>query len=214
MTKTDLMRWSGLSSLLGGGLYAAGAVLHPAGEGIDAVGSPRWVPSHVVYWAAILLIQLGLVGLYARQHERAGWLGLAGFTLAFAGTTLVSGILLYAATIMPLIAAQAPAIFEQATTMPTYMAAVFVMGFGLGWVLFGMATVRAGVLPRWPGLLLIAGVLLFVVSEAAAFEAGLAHTLVTVGDLAFGIGMVWLGTALLTERTVQGVPQRRREVQA
>ena len=213
MAKTNLIRWSGLSSILGGGLYAAGAVLHPAGEGIEAVSNARWVPSHVVYWAAILLIQLGLVGLYARQHERAGWLGLSGFTLAFVGTALVGGILLYAATIMPLIAAQAPAIFGQTSAMPTYMVAVFVLGFGLGWVLFGMATVRAGVLPRWPGMLLIAGVLLFVVSETAAFEVGLAHTLVTVGDLAFGLGLMWLGTALLTEHTAQQVPQRRREVQ-
>jgi hypothetical protein len=41
--------------------------------------------------AFVLLLPLGLVGLYARQSEATGPLGLVAFVAAFAGTVLVSG---------------------------------------------------------------------------------------------------------------------------
>lgn len=200
MSTINLIRWSGLISLLAGVLYAVGAWLHPIGEDIAAVNSPSWVPAHLVYWVSVLLLQLGLVGLYARQVEQTGRLGLLGFVLAFIGTALVGSILLYVSTVLPLIASEAQAIFDQAATPPIFLLPVFVLGFGLGWVLLGLATMRAGVLPRWSGLLLIIGVTLFVVSEAVPFEATLAHVLVTVGDVIFGLGLVWIGYALWSEK--------------
>lgn len=78
--------------------------------------------------------QLGLVGLYARQVERKGRLGLVGFVLVFAGTALVGSILLVAATRIPLIAAEAQSIFEQATALSDFLVPVFVLGFGLVWI--------------------------------------------------------------------------------
>jgi hypothetical protein len=182
--------------LLAGLLYASGALLHPVGENLVAVNSGNWVISHVVYWVSVLLFQLGLVGLYAHQAEQTGWLGLVGFVLAFVGSALVGSTVLMASTLLPLIAGEAPAILEQAMTPPDFLLPVFVLGFGLGWTLFGIATMRAGVFPRWAGLLLILGVTLFMISEAAPFEAELAHLLVTFGDIIFGFGLVWLGKAL------------------
>jgi hypothetical protein len=200
MSPANLIRWSGLISLLAGVLYAAGAVLHPVGEGLSAVMNPNWVPSHLVYWVAVLLLHLGLVGLYARQVEQTGPLGLVGFVLAFVGTALVGSILLYVATVLPLIAAEAQPIFERAATPPAFLQPVFVLGFGLDWILLGAATLRAGVLPRWSGLLLIVGVTLFVLSEVAPLAVTLRHLLVTVGDILFGLGLVWIGYALWSER--------------
>ena len=86
MTTANLIRWSGLTTLLAGVLYAAGALLHPVGEDLAAVNNPNWVPAHLVYWVSVLLLHLGLVGLYARQAKQTGWLGLVGFVLAFIGT--------------------------------------------------------------------------------------------------------------------------------
>jgi hypothetical protein len=200
MSPANLIRWSGLISLLAGVLYAAGAVLHPVGEGLGAVMNPNWVPSHLVYWVAVLLLHLGLVGLYARQVEQTGPLGLVGFVLAFVGTALVGSILLYVATVLPLIAAEAQPTFERAATPPAFLQPVFVLGFGLGWILLGAATLRAGVLPRWSGLLLIVGVTLFVLPEVAPLAVTLRHLLVTAGDILFGLGLVWIGYALWSER--------------
>lgn len=200
MSTANLIRWSGLITLLAGVLYAAGALVHPVGEGLAAVAEPNWVPAHLVYWVSIILLHLGLVGLYAQQVEEAGRLGLIGFVLAFAGTALVGSIVLVAATLTPLIGTEAPGIFQQATTMPDFLAAVFVLGFGLGYVLFGVATMRAGVFPRWSGLLLIIGVTLFVISEAVPMEATVAHGLVTSGDVIFGLGLVWMGYTVWRNR--------------
>jgi hypothetical protein len=185
---------------LAGVLYAVGALLHPVGESLAAVSSPNWVPAHLVYWVSVLLLHLGLVGLYARQAEQTGRLGLVGFVLAFMGTALVGSILVFASTILPLIAAEAQAIFDRAARPPDFLLPVFILGFGLGWILLGVATMRAGMLPRWSGLLLIIGVTLFMISEAAPFEATLAHTLVTAGDILFGLGLMWIGYALWSEQ--------------
>ena len=55
-----------------------------------------------------LLLPLGLVGLYARQSEAAGLLGLVGFVVAFAGTVLVSGFVWADTFLAPELATSAP----------------------------------------------------------------------------------------------------------
>ena len=200
MSPAKLIRWSGLISLLAGVLYALGAFLHPVGEDLAAVTSPKWVPAHLVYWVSVILMQLGLVGLYARQVEKAGWLGLAGFVLAFIGTGFVESILIMVSTIMPLIGAEAPTIFDQAMTPPAFLLPVFIGGFGVGYILFGAATMRAGVLPRWSGLLLIIGVSFFMISEGPLFDRTLSHVIATIGDVVFGLGLAWAGYALWSSR--------------
>jgi hypothetical protein len=201
MSTTNLIRWSGLASVLAGVLYALAAFLHPVGEDLAAVNSSLWVPAHLVYWVSVLLMQLGLVGLYARQVEKTGWLGLVGFVLAFIGTAVVGTILFMVSTMIPLIAAEAPAIFDQAMTPPPiFSLLVFILGFGLGYILFGVASMRARVFSRWTGLFLIIGVSFFMVSEAPLFDRTLSHMIVTIGDVVFGLGFAWMGYTLWSEK--------------
>ncbi len=200
MSTAKLIRWSGLISILAGGLYALGALLHPVGEDLNAYLSPNWVPAHQVYWVSAKLMLFGLLGLYARQVEETGWLGLVGFVLAFIGTVLVSGIFAMASTVVHLVAVQAPALFDQAVTPPTFAVLVLVLGYILGYVLFGIATTRAGVFPRGSGLLLIIGSVMFFISESVSLNASLSHVIVTIGDVIFGASFVWMGFALWSEK--------------
>ncbi len=200
MSTARLIRWSGLISILAGVLYALGALLHPVGEDLDAYLSPKWVPAHQVYWISAMLMLFGLVGLYARQVEKTGWLGLVGFVLAFIGTVVVNGIFVMASTVVHLVAVQAPALFDQAVTPPTFGVLVLVLGYILGYALFGIATMRAGVLPRGSGLLLIIGSVMFLISESAPLNASLSHLIVTIGDVIFGASFVWMGFALWSEK--------------
>ncbi len=200
MSTANLIRWSGLISILAGVLYALAAILHPVGEDIAAYTSPNWVTAHLVYWVSAILMLFGLVGLYARQVEKTRWLGLVGFVLAFIGTVFVSSIFFMVSTVIPLIAAETPALFDQAATPPTGAVLVVVLGFSLGYILFSVATMRAGVLPRWSGLLLIIGVSFFMISEAPLFDRTLSHVIVTVGDVVFGLGLAWMGYALWSEK--------------
>jgi hypothetical protein len=55
---------------------------------------------------------LGIAGLYARQAEEAGWLGLVGFLLFSLWLVLVPGFTFFEAFILPLLAADAPAFME------------------------------------------------------------------------------------------------------
>jgi hypothetical protein len=200
MSTAKLIRWSGLMSILAGVLYALGALLHPVGEDLDAYLSPNWVPAHQVYWVAAILMLFGLVGLYARQVEETGWLGLVGFGLAFIGTVLVSGIFAVASTVIHLVAVESPALFDQAVTPPAYGVIVLVLGYILGYVLFGIATTRAGVFPRGSGILLVIGSVMFFVSESVPLSASLSHLVVTIGDVIFGASFVWMGFALWSEK--------------
>jgi hypothetical protein len=200
MSTAKLIRWSGLISILAGVLYALGALLHPVGENLAAYSSPKWVPAHQVYWASAMLMLFGLVGLYARQVEKTGLLGLVGFVLAFIGTILVNSIFFMVSTVIHLVAVQAPALFDQAAAPPTFGVLILVLGFILGYILFGIATMRAGVLPRWSGLLLIIGSAMFMISEAVPLNASLSHLIVTIGDVIFGAGFVWMGFALWSEQ--------------
>lgn len=199
MSKANLIRFSGLISLSGGALYAVAALLHPVGEDLAAANSRNWVPAHLVFWVSMTLILLSLMGLYARQREETGWLGLVSFVLSFIGTALVGGLLLMVATIIPSIAAEAPTLFALAMTPPTLALVVIFLGYGLGFILFGIATMRAGVLPRWSGLLLITGVMLSLL-EGSPIDQTLLHAILTFGRVLFGLALAWMGYALWSEK--------------
>ena len=64
----------------------------------------------------------------------------------------------------------------------------------LGGLLFGIATVRARVLPRWPAMLLA---LAAIITPAAAL---LPHAIQRYAAIPMGIALIWLGYALWSER--------------
>jgi hypothetical protein len=180
-------------------LYATGALFHPVGEDLAAVLNPRWVPSHLIYWFAAILMVVALGGVYARQAKECGLLGLIGLVLALAGTSAVCGIFLLVSTAIPLIATEAPSLLERAMTPPPWGMPVVILGFALGYILFGLATARAGVLPRAAGVAIVVGMALFVVSEGPLFGRVISHALVTIGDVLFGLGFAWMGYAVWSE---------------
>src|SRR5713101_6516260 len=91
MSTAKLIRWSGLLLILAGITLAVHYGTHPPGETAQYALYPLWVPSHWLGGIAYLLIPLGLVGLYGRQSEKAGLLGLVGFIVTFVGCTLAAG---------------------------------------------------------------------------------------------------------------------------
>src|SRR5574337_1248291 len=164
MSTAKLVRWSGLSCILAGVLYALGTLIHPDGEDVAAVLRPTWIPAHALEGVSAIFLLFGLIGLYGRQVEKTGKLGLTGFILAFIGSVLLAWEEISAATLSPLLAAKAPTLIEESAKSLSGVALVFglllIVGFVLGFLLFGIATYRADVLPRWSSLLLIIGIVL------------------------------------------------------
>ncbi len=75
--------------------------------------------------------------------------------------------------------------------------------FALGGILLGIAVMRAGILPRWAGLLLLIGA---VLNLASIFLGGIVGT---VAFVLFAVAFGWIGYALTTEsraEAVQSVP--------
>ncbi len=194
MSPSKLTRWSGAVTVLAGVVYLLSRLLHPPGLDAAAVLNSPWMAIHTGLMLGALLLLFGLVGMYAHQRERAGTLGLVGFVVAFLGTGLYVGFMYYEAYIWPVLAIEAPVLLEETGPLfagPTFLAITLTFtSFLLGWVLLGIATMRAGVLPRWGALLVIIGAV--PISLVPFFP----FVIVTIGGVVFGGGIIWLGYAV------------------
>ena len=206
VTPAALIRLAGLSAVLAGLGFIIVGLFHPVNVPV-AVTTATWANVHIVAMAMALLGMVGMTGLYARQAEKIGWLGLAGYGLFSLWLALVLSFSLVEAFILPGLATESPAfvagflgMFSGATSavdlgaMPVLWDLSGVL-FILGPLLFGIATFRARILPR----------------GAAALQA-VAALLVPVGGLVLppeyeplvmvpvGLALAWLGYALFAEQ--------------
>lgn len=157
MSSQKLIRWSGLATILGGALWTAGAVLtasKPRGcIGDECVFRPMREGGPLdatLFLLAVLLLAVGVAGLVIRARDagrfgRSGKIGLVASAIGVA---------------MLIISSLVQAVFfgDDFPLMP-----YFVIPGGLalvaGFLLLGLAILRARVLPRWAAALLIVGAL-------------------------------------------------------
>jgi hypothetical protein len=177
----------------------------------DAVQSGRFVAVNGMFLAIILTSLLALVGFAAKQSKGAGRLGMAGGVLAFLGTALFIGPGVFTAFMLPALAASEATRLLLANDGPLLggpMGGVFAAGgitFAVGYVLFGVATARAGVLPRAAGWMLVVSSPILGLSPLMPLWARAA------GSTVWGAAILWLGftlwrsTEFLAERTARAV---------
>lgn len=152
---------------------------------------------YVVALLAMFALLLALTGIYLRQAEAAGRLGLAGFLAAFLGTLLVAGDWWFESFVAPRIAAVAPEVMTGAITGSLLVGAAATFGlFALGWTLFGIATVRARVYPRPAAMLLVIGGIVGILAGSTPYQVPLA------------IAVGWIGYSLTrSERVAAPTPE-------
>lgn len=215
-TASNLIRWAGLSAVVGGSLFVGIQAIHPP-MSLSSVTTDTWAFVHYLGVAMCLLILLGIAGIYARQVEKAGWLGLTGF-LSFGVMWVVTAAFQFVeAFVLPLLATDAPKFVEGFLGLPSGSPSEVSLGilpvvwsltsvlYLLGGVLLGIATFRAGILPRWAGAALAVGTV-----APVAFSL-LPHEFVRIAALPVGLALAWLGYALWSERrapAAQLVPTR------
>lgn len=199
MSPTKLIRWSGGALIVAGLLMATSLALHPDETDPNALVNPLWGPTHLALGVGFLISLLGLMGVHARQVQRAGALGLTGFVVVFASTAaLIGPVLVVEGIIVPGLAQSDIAEAALAPTGPVFGRQLlpFFMGtiyaFGIGSVLFGIAIIRAGVLPRWAAAALI------VATPLLAFTPPLPAIFLAIGGALLGVAYVWLGYAVLS----------------
>jgi hypothetical protein len=149
---------------------------------------------YVLALLAVYALLLALTGLYLRQAESAGKLGLIGYLVAFLGTLLVAGDWWFESFIAPQIAAVAPQVMTGAITGSMVVGAAATFGlFALGWTLFGVATFRANVYPRPAAVLLIIGGVVGILALSTPYQVPLA------------IAVGWIGYSLTRSQPAEAL---------
>ena len=147
---------------------------------------------HTSSLLSMLLFVLSITGVYTAQHQQSGGLGLVAFVLSFIG-----GLIIFATNLITVAGekgisgAQAVIDFYDRTLS---LSMISVSGFLGGLFLLGLATVRAGVLPRWTGIVLSIGAALVFVGFVAL------DPLTLFGFLLIGAALAWMGYVLWSSK--------------
>jgi hypothetical protein len=212
ITISTLMRLAGLSAMMAGLCFIVIGMFHPVNVPAS-VTTATWVNVHIFATALGFFGLFGMAGLYARQAEKSGWLGLAGFLLFSVWMTLVTGFSFVEAFILPRLATESPAFVAGILGMFSSIPSEIDLGvlpalwnisgplYIFGPLLFGIATFRAGVLPRWAGALLVLGAVLIPVGAVVPPE------LQPKIMIPVGLALAWMGYALFSERREKALEQ-------
>src|SRR5437762_103808 len=218
LTGSNLIRGAGLSAIVAGSIFAIVGLIHPP-QIVSSVTTSMWTFVHLLTIVMAFFGLLGIAGIYARQVEKAGWMGLAGCLLLSLWFVLVTGFTFFEAFILPLLASDSPKFAESflgiftgsggessvgtLATLWTLLGVIYI----LGGVLFGIATFRAAILSRWAGALLGLGA-----ASSPAFGL-LPQSFAPLAAVPVALGLAWLGYSLSSERREpdsQRVPARER----
>jgi len=154
-------------------------------EGNLATSLNHWFNAGTVaYFAGFVVLVFALIGVHGQQAARAGRFGTFGFAAALLGTIMLGGDLWFETFAVPWLADEAPNAFDTDPTIVLALGAVAsYLLFAAGWVLYGIATLRA----HAPVAISIA----IIVGGALGYQALLSPWAVPLG-LSVGSLGVWL----------------------
>ncbi len=190
MTRSPLARVAGPIALGAGvllllqQLVMASFLDHAAIEATMA--NPLFVPAAVLYFIAFCGLLVALVAVYARESEEAGVFGAVAFLAALVGTMFLAGDLWFEAFAVPWLGDVAPASLHLAGGTLMLGAFASYILFAVGWIAFGLASLRARVFPMPISVAIVVGGLIGFQGALPPFAIPLA---LAVGAL--GAWMVW-----------------------
>lgn len=188
------VRWSGWLMIVGAILLGI-AIFMASFNPFGSQSSSAHLQELFLFFSAILLL-LSLPAMYAEQASAAGWMGIAGHALLQTGILL---LVVTSSTTLRFPSFQPPASAENAVD--------FFLGISLtlGLLITAIATLWAGIFPRWAGILLLAATagffFAFFISEL------LPRVVAQVGVALLGFLMAaafsWVGVAMLQRSRIQ-----------
>jgi len=161
--------------------------------------TPTHAVNSVVSILAFALLVIALVDLYNREARTAGAFGALAFCAAVLGTMFMTGDWWYEAFAVPRLAEVAP------DAVDVFVGGRLIIGgltsfvlFGIGWIMYGVASTRARAIPRSISItILVAGLLSGVPIGIVYLSGGMVH----------GLAFVWLGAWMLKAATVPRLPE-------
>lgn len=205
LTEGSLIRWAGLSAILAGILFIGIQAIHPPDE-LASVNSDVWIIVASLTLAMALFSLIGITGIYGSQVKESGWPGLIGYVLfsLFWLTTITFSFI--EAFVLPQLTTAAPGFVEgfigifggaQSEANLGVLPTIAPLAGGLyllGGLLLGIATYRAGTLPRLAGALLAFGAMVTLAS------AVIPHPYDRILAVPMGLALIWLGYSIWSGR--------------
>jgi hypothetical protein len=203
MSSLDLIRWGAIAAMVAGPLLLVLVLLSEV------------LPEGVFYLIFLvgLLLMVALLGLHARQARRSGPLGRIGLVVALIGTGALGARFALVGVAETLFGFNPDERGGAGMVLLVSSFIAFFVAFLVGIVLFGIATFRAGVLPRGAAVLFALGLpagLALGLLTGAFFEEDATLWGFYIGPLAFAIGLLWLGYALWSGRGAEEHSSRVR----
>lgn len=204
-------RTTALAAILAGVLFVGIQPIHPP-ETLAAVSTDTWAAVHVTTLVMTILFGIGIVGIHSRQRHEAGLLGRLGLGALGLGLFLTASFVFIEAFISPVLVDTDPEFVEALLAVvagtPTSLSlgaipmlwsasGLFFLG---GCLVLGTATLKAQVLPR-----AAAALFGFGLPVSAVVTALLPFDLHRMGAAPIGLGLAWMGYALLSEAHADGV---------
>ncbi len=188
MVFSSLVRWGAVGSLLGGIAWCALSLESMAGPDPERYRTGLFL----IPW---VLSAGGILGLHALQHRDAGRLGRIGFwTTVSSMLAAAIGTIAYLAEVEAL----------------RWLEAVGVVGWTVGMLILGYATVRARVVPAQAGVaLMLAEPATVVTALALSPWVPLQSEGSYSGAIANGIAFLMLGIAIRSEQSATAAPSLR-----
>lgn len=205
VTNAKLSRAAAVCAALSGLTYIAIQFVHPE-ETVEAVSTTSWAVVALLTVAFAVLALVGVTGIYLRQTEAAGVLGLIGYLALALFFLLPITFSFVEAMILPLVVDDLPGFVENfngifngegsdgslgALESISTVAGVLYLAGGL---LFGIAVLRAKVLWSWAAGFVIAGALVAPLASVVPHEVG------RFAAVPFGVGLMGLGLSLWSDR--------------
>ncbi|MET4638168.1 hypothetical protein [Mycetocola sp. 2940] len=202
ITSSTLTRAAAVAAALYGLIYIVIQFIHPA-DVVESLATQLWVTVHILSFTMAIFALIGITGIYLRRVTQFGVLGLVGYLMFGLFFLLQSAFNFAEAFIAPLLVADAPqfavdfvGLFGRypAVTDLGVLKALPLVGAALyvgGAILFGVAVIRARMLSRGAGILMIVAAAVTPVAGAL-----LPHALERMAAIPMGLALIWLGYSL------------------
>ena len=200
MADSALARHAGPITLAAGAALAlldlARWVLERPDDRVGMMADPLFRVANGAYFVAFIGLAIALVALHERLAPRYGRYGLIAFLAALVGTMTQGGNMWFDGFAAPWLAEVAPQVFAAEKTITLVVGATRRLPpFALGWVLFGIALLRARVVP-------VALPLGVVVGGVLGFQSGLPPF-----GIPLGLAVAAVGAALIRTTATASAPE-------
>jgi len=212
ITTSTLTRAAAGAAALAGLIYIVIQFIHPA-DVVASLSTQMWITVHVLSFGMAVLAMIGLTGIYLRQVQKFGLVGLIAYLMFGFFFVLQASFNFTEALIAPLVATAAPQLAVDIVGLFGRYPAVSDLGplaalpqvggllYIVGALLFGISILRARVLSRGAGILLIVAAAVTPIAGAL-----LPHALERMAAIPMGLALIWLGFSLWTNLHTAAVP--------